>query len=399
MSAGPVPAGSRKVFRLDWVDTGRGLAIVLVALFHSTNWLSGPGLDLQWWTDFNSVVSSMRMPTFFMLAGLFAQKWVQGSWSAVLTAKVRLFLWVFLVWEVIGTATFMLGQHASGVTPNVLAAIRDLVISPVSPRFELWFIWALALFFVVARATRRIDSRVQLAAVGTVSVVALTLWSDSTTGWTGSAKFYFFFLAGLYLRRHILALADRARVWSIVSVLVVWAGLSWFFFAAGIRGVFGIYFVNCVLGVLAGMALGRALSRLTLLRRLGTQTLPIYLAHTPIVILLSFLISLPALYRIVEPVTPVVPLVGTAVAVSLSLGLRRLCRRPPFDYLYEPPAGLLDPIGRWIARLFVRRPIGADRAPAGEHGGTIPTSETTEFPGAGGLSEERGDVGRKTDRD
>lgn len=335
--------------RVPWVDTGRGIAILLVPLYHATNWLLGVGLNIDYWHDINDVLASLRMPLFFALSGLFAPKWLLVNWRTLFRSKILLFAWVFLVWELIGTVVFMLGQVTTGKGVNVLGSIEALLISPVLPRFELWFIWALMLFFIVAKATRRIDPRIQLVAVGVMSLVALTIWPTVTTGWTGSAKYYFFFLAGIYLRNQLLRFGAVRSHTLLAGVIALWAVLSITFAVLDIRGVPGLYFVNCVAGVFGGIALSRVLGRVNLLSRIGKQTLPIYLAHTPIIIVLSFVLSLPVIFPWVNAIAPVVPLLVAPLAIYLALALYHLCRTRDVMFLYEPPAKLgkvVDRIGR-----------------------------------------------------
>src|SRR3954454_25108252 len=105
----PAPSSGAAKVRVTWVDTGRGIAITLVALFHATNWLLGAGAHVQGWSQANLVMSSLRMPLFFTLAGLFAGKWVRGAWGPLWRVKVRLYLWVFLLWGAIGSLTFYIG--------------------------------------------------------------------------------------------------------------------------------------------------------------------------------------------------------------------------------------------------------------------------------------------------
>lgn len=310
---------------------------MLVALFHATSWMAGTGLDVAVWTDVNTVLSSMRMPLFFALSGLFAAKWLTASWRSLIRVKVLLFLWVLIAWSVIGMIIQQAGLNAAGQQTNVLAAVRDVLLAPVKPPFELWFVWALALFFVVAKASRQVPVAVQLALSGVLSVVGLTVWLTTTTGLTGSAKFYFFFLLGLYLRSLILS-AGEIRTWLRCAIVAGWLAVSLVLFISGLRAAPGLYFVNCVTGVFAGVALSGLLAAVPILRRLGRQTLPIYLAHTPIVILISiFFLVFPSLVALTSPVSWAIPPITTAVAIAAALGLHRMASSSALRYLYEPP--------------------------------------------------------------
>ena len=336
--------------RIDWIDTGRGLAILLVALYHSASWLLAAGFDIAYWREINDALSSLRMPLFFALAGLFAPKWIEAPWSRLWNVKLRLYVWVFLIWEVIGSVVFLLGVTMQGEGFSVRQSLLALLISPVAPRFELWFIWALALFFVLAKLIRRLDYRIQLTLAGLVSVLALSGWETANVGWSGSAKYFVFFLAGVYLRPVILRLGSApGRLLTLASILV-WAALSVTVAVLHLRGVPGLYFVNCVLGVIAGIGISRALAGISRLGSIGRTTLPIYLAHTPIIILLSFVLSLAALDPWLSPVAGILPPLLAAAAVTLALVLHRLVTPTPARYLYEPVPGLLE-LGRRPARV------------------------------------------------
>lgn len=336
--------------RLDWVDTGRGVAILLVPLFHATSWLRSVGIDVGDWPVVNDILSSLRMPMFFALAGLFAGKWLQASWSRLLREKVLLFAWVFLLWEVIGTATFILGQLSSGVGVNVLGQIEALIVSPVLPRFELWFIWALMMFFVLAKSIRRIPPRYQLILSALVSATALTLWPTYTTGWTGAAKYVFFFLAGIYLKSILVSFGSSRNIIILSAPLIVWVPLSVGAVLLGVRSVPGLYFANCVVGVFAGIVLSRILSKAAWLRAVGQRTLPIYLAHTPLIILMCFVLTLPAFESAVQNVAVVLPPMVAAFSIAGSLGLYLLFRRRGWMWAYEPPRALYRAYDRVAVR-------------------------------------------------
>ena len=323
--------------RVGWVDTGRGIAILLVALFHSANWLIGAGFDIPYWREINDSLSSMRMPLFFVLSGLFAPKWLLKPWRDLWTVKVRLYLWVFLLWEVVGSIVFLINQTVTGVGFGVRHAILDLVASPVLPRFELWFIWALSIFFIVAKLCRRVNPRLQLVVAGAVSVVALSGLDTPNVGWSGSLKYYFFFLAGIYLRSWIIRIGTVDNRLLVGAAMFVWVAVTTTVALLGLRDVFGLYFLNCLVGVVGGIAFSRTLRGVRWLGMIGRITLPIYLAHTPIVILISSVLSLPILLSAFADIAPVLPLILAATAVLLALLLNRFASRSWLRYAYEPP--------------------------------------------------------------
>ncbi len=325
--------------RIDWVDAGRGLAILLVALFHATNWLDAAGLQVQFWTDLNLVISAIRLPMFFTLSGLFAGKWIQSSWHQLWSVKLSLFVWVYTLWSVIATFTFMIGMHLQGAQGNYLTQFRRTVQLLWAPRFELWFVWALALMFVLLRLLRRVPPLAQLALTGVVSVLALSFEFDWNTGWEGLAKYFFFFLLGTYARQGYFRWAEDSRAWLGWLTVLGAGGLAT---AGRLFGwsltVPGYYFAVCCAGALAGIRLSVWLARLRFLAGIGRQTLPIYLTHTSLIIAVCwFVAQLPTGVK-ASPLWLALPPLLVAAVVPLCLAIsRKVSERPIARYLYHQP--------------------------------------------------------------
>lgn len=336
------PTAPSQQGRVDWVDAGKGLAIALVVLFHAARWLAGLGGDLSGWIWVNDVLATMRMPLFFTLAGLFAAKWAQAPLAQLWDVKLRLFVWVFLVWEVLGLAPYLLGQAVHGVGINLRRELFDTAISPLVPRFELWFIWALALFFLLNRALRAVPVAVTLSVAAALSIVAFTdVLPLPSPSWTGVCKYYVFFLVGMVGRRMLFTYATRSG-WALRAMVVAaWSASAVTVTVLDLGRVPGVYPALACVGVLAGIALSQVLQRAGALVRLGSQTLPVYLAHTPIIILLVAPLALLPENDLVRAGAPVLPPLAAVVAIFLSLGLHRLSRRTPLRYLFSPPPRLL----------------------------------------------------------
>lgn len=335
VAARPAPPATGRP-RLAWVDTGRGVAIVLVVLFHAANWFGVPQ-----WQAVNEALAPLRMPLFFALSGMFAGKWLQGSWRALWRSKIALFLWVFLVWETIGSAVFLLGLQMQGIEFGILGTLRDLAISPVRPRFELWFIWALALFFVLAKASRRASPTLQLGLAAVASAVALSGVDLGNVGWNGLLRYYLFFLVGILARERVLALAQPSGRRVLVGLAGSWVVVTLVVVVWDVRAVPGVYFVLCLLGLPAGVALSLLLQRVGTLGSLGRQTLPIYLAHTPIIITAAFLATLAAGDPSPGGWGPVIVPVASVAATWLALWLHRTLTAGQVGRLvYEPPEAL-----------------------------------------------------------
>lgn len=328
--------------RVEWVDAGKGLAIALVVLFHSARWFAGVAGDVSGWLWVNDLLATMRMPLFFTLAGLFAAKWATAPLGRLWNAKLRLFVWVFLLWEVLGLGPYLLGQAAHGVEINPRREIFDTAISPLIPRFELWFIWALALFFLLNRALRAVPAVVTLSVAALISIIGFTgILPLPSPSWTGVCKYYVFFLIGMTWRRALFAYAARSGWVLRTLVFASWAAAAWAVTVFDLGQVPGVYPALACLGVLAGIAISQVLQRAAWIVSLGSRTLPVYLAHTPIVILLAAAVSLVADHAVVRTAAPALPPAAALAAIGLSLGLHRISRRGPLRWLFDPPPRLL----------------------------------------------------------
>lgn len=338
--------------RVEWVDTGRGIAISLVVLFHTSNWLGDAGYADQWWIDVNAILATMRLPMFFIISGLFAGKWMSAPWRSLWTTKISLFVWVYGLWSVIATFTFMVGLNMQGADGNYFAQLRGLTTILWDPRFELWFIWALALFFTVVRLLNRVPAVVMLIVSGAISAIALSGLFPLTVGLQGALKYFFFFLLGLHLRRFFFWWAEHLA-WPLRLLFI--AGSGAIAIAGAVMGlnrlVPGYYFIACIAGGLAGILISEMLTRLAVLRRIGRRTLPVYLTHTSVIILVCWVLELlPPEVKIAPVALAVAPLLAVfAIYVSLQ-AQRAVASRLVWELLYEQPRWFAGSSRSWRAQ-------------------------------------------------
>ena len=117
--------------RLSWIDTVKGLAIVLVVLHHAAvlaaakNW---SGDQLNTLTD---ALLTVRMPLFFAMSGFFFLRRVDRPWSWQLRNRAGPFLWLYVLWTVLWVLAFHVTPGSAN--PNTNWGMRhDSSSSPVS---------------------------------------------------------------------------------------------------------------------------------------------------------------------------------------------------------------------------------------------------------------------------
>lgn len=337
--------------RLSWVDTARGISILLVVVLHATLWLGYIGEPPSWLVAFNEVAGFFRMPLFFAAAGLFAQKWMRASWHELARDKLWLLVWVYLAWQPAFFAfKFAAGQVLPDQQDTSLAAhLLRAVVSPLRPQGELWFLWALVLFFVAARLLAALPRLLHLglAAAGAMLwlLAVVPALGDQTVrligvGIVSAPYLYLFFVLGLLGRREIEAFAvafERFR-WLPMLVILVFLPVAIFVVSIGAQSNGAVMLGMRVVGFVFGVALSVLLARAAVLTYLGARTLQIYVAHMPIIAAVVIALSLAGV-GIQQPVAFAVGVVVLAVmTVILSLGIKKkTLARSIGRFLYEPP--------------------------------------------------------------
>lgn len=255
--------------RLAHIDAAKGVSIFLVVYWHAVD-------DRL---VFNEALWMLRMPLFFFASGLFAAKALELDWRAFLTNKVGNILYLYVFWTFLVFVTTILVAQVLGPDPINWRQPFMLFIEP--PR-TLWFMYALAVSFILAKLLKPLPSLFVFAAL-----LALYCWSISGGDWR-TVPFYekvirlfpFFYLA-MWVRRPFLDLVERhhKRGWLALGLFVLgamalflspfanWGVLT---FAIGLLGVFGV--------TMSFRAIPN--SRLTsLAANIGNRSLLVYVMH------------------------------------------------------------------------------------------------------------------------
>lgn len=136
--------------REEWVDYAKGIAILLVIYAHAVNtynitFLGTTGISAQSWSIRIAYIASLH--SFYFLAGLFAVKLRERSFSDVLVSKFRLIFIPYMIWAVI------LGIIKIIFSNNVIHEVRwiDLIFIFVKPIGVTWFLYVLFWGYIIYR--------------------------------------------------------------------------------------------------------------------------------------------------------------------------------------------------------------------------------------------------------
>ncbi len=326
------------VGRLNWVDTAKGVCIILVVALFTTQGYGALGSQGGWMNTVVNWAHPFLMPAFFFLSALFLNRTVFGPPKHYMDRKILHFVYFYVVWLVLQDV--ILNSALLFSAPRMFLA--ELVAALIEPRDSLLLVYMLTVFHAVTWLFRRVPAR-------KVITVAAILQIAFATGWveTGSivlnefCRWYVFFLSGFMGAPIVFEMAERvaghaAQTWRVL--------LGWMIANAAFVGlhVAGLPLISLALGfagVGAIIGFGLMLSRvkwLSMIGYAGRHCLIIYLTCAiPVTLMQYGLVSTGNIEG-----AGINALVTALVAIALSLGFHRLVSRTHLNVLYRRPMRL-----------------------------------------------------------
>ena len=132
--------------RLNWVDTAKGISIILVVMMYS---VFNVGQDVEGVGAFHYVIgfaTPFRMPEFFLISGLFLDQVIARPWRAYADRRALHYFYFYAVWAVIHIVF-----KTAIVSRDPGTALEYLAWAIVEPYGVLWFIYLLAAFSLAAK--------------------------------------------------------------------------------------------------------------------------------------------------------------------------------------------------------------------------------------------------------
>ncbi|GGL13959.1 hypothetical protein Sme01_70830 [Sphaerisporangium melleum] len=339
-------AGAREV----WADVAKGVCILLVVLWHvitkdylQIDWHAGTPLPGMWGTLGDQLLT-LRMPLFFTISGVFAAGALRRLWRVVARSRVARFLYLYVLWTALHTVLLGLTPGFDTTTAHGVAEFAaQLVLAPPN----LWYLYALALYFTVAKALRRVPAPVMLAAALALSAVAAAGVVPPAGNRVSLLQNLLFFLAGLHLRPHVLRLAAKARGRRTLLIGAGYAVALAAMAATGAQRLPGVWPAVCVIATVFGVSAAPMVAAIPVigagLARLGRRTLAVYVIHMPVLALPHQLLAGPLAHagaQVRFALAAVHPVLMTALVVALCLLLETGLRRSRALWLFDLPSRL-----------------------------------------------------------
>ena len=329
-----------------WIDHAKGITILLVVMLYAQEMIEHATGRQGWLEYVVDFAKPFRMPDFFLVSGILLPLAIHRGWRTFLDRKVVHFAYFYLLWLAI-LLTFespWIAEKAGWAGVGLL-----YVKSFVHPYGLLWFIYMLAVFFVVTKLVVRFPVALVWLLAAVLQVAA------PETGikvFDKFAMYYVFFYTGYIMAPHVVALAGAAMARPALTIagLGFWAMLEAYLVFSRNAELPGAGLVLGLLGALAVVALSALLSRIRWMAPLaycGRHSIVIYLAfYIPLAVTRKFLTS-------TGWVTDAgwMALAGTMAGVAGALTLHWMVKGTRFAFLFERPQGL-----RLVPPSSVRQP-------------------------------------------
>ena len=334
--------------RLQWPDVAKGVCILLVVLHHVTGKQYGMvvpgGLDVaeDAWLWVTAALKPIRMPLFFAVSGFFAASSIARPWAAVGKRIINPY-YLYVVWLVLFAGIYSVERTLpANRTDEPVDFLTELVWAATS----MWFLFALAAYFALAKALRRVPAPVVLAAAAALAAATSWLPLDETNRVAVIAHFGYFAFGAYYpqLLRRLASLRLPLFV-----LLPGYIALTVALEAAGARHsvtVLALSLVGVPMGVVAAVRLSETPGSRPL-AWLGRRTLQVYVLHMAV---LAVVVHVPIGTDLGwAPATVVLtaayPVLMTGSITLACLGLHRLMVARGLGFLFAAPPALMDVVG------------------------------------------------------
>lgn len=266
--------------RIEWVDYAKGISIILVVLHHAITRNPEGAFFNETLLYINDTLKFFRMPLFFFVSGLFLYKTLQRGLKDFLKTRILNLFYLFALWGLIRYLMEIIIPYfilANERTPEDFKLILYHFIDP----YRNWFIYALLIFFLITRLTKR-----ALIFTFAFSIIMLTVSVQNgnhhePTFFDELSRYYPMFLLGYFTSDLIKRFANNVK-WYHLLLTIPYLITSGYVLNSNLAGSPIVVFTLMYLGVMVGVIYSVNLSKINLfswVNYVGQYTLPIYLLH------------------------------------------------------------------------------------------------------------------------
>ena len=358
---------ARSPDRLRWPDVAKGACILLVVVHHVVVkdyefLVSGPLEPVaRVWHGLTYALKPVRMPLFFAISGFFAAGAVARPWRSSWRRVVAGY-YLYVVWLAVFAVVYALDRD---VPANRVVSGTDLLGELAWAASSMWFLYALVVYFVIAKLVSRLPPAPVVAAAAVLAASASFLGVEENNRYSVLVHLVYFLAGAAYpqvLRRVAerrvggRALLAAVAGYAVAATVVLGSGLPTSVTALGAS------LIGIPLGVRlavrgAETRAGRALAWV------GRRTLRVYVLHLVVLVaLLRLPLALPERGFAGLVATVGYPLAMSAVVVAGCFAAHRVLVAVGGGWLFALP----DAVGQRLdaAGTGQPTPAGARKVPS-----------------------------------
>ena len=327
--------------RVAWMDIAKGGSIFLVVLYHVCMFMLNSGFEVETLIKFNASVGPIRMPLFFLVSGVFSASLIKREWNVILTGRFWNLTYLFLLWSLF----FWLFQvfFLSALSEHAPLDFSRLLMVWADPFSSLWFLWALALYTLITKASQ--GYRILCASIAVVMFYLSFNFEDQLSFSQSSClRYILFFQIGVWFRNDIIAFFEK-HLWScaVLGLIYFPVGAAFVHMDFGSPSYVALRLVMSLTGLCLALVLCRAIELSNLLSApfiwLGQRTLPIYVLHSMLAWMIILPLSTVSTFRETLP-AHVLAVTISVLLVVLCVGLHAVLNRAGLHRLFAAPTRL-----------------------------------------------------------
>jgi fucose 4-O-acetylase-like acetyltransferase len=329
--ASPPPPGSR----LAWIDTAKGIAIILVVIGHTLRGLISariiadtPGQRL---TD--SWIYAFHMPLFFFVSGFFLPRSARKEYSVFVEDKLRTIAYPYFVWSAV-TLIFKSSLGRFTNHPTRLADGWRILFEPIE---QFWFLYALFLILVVLGGLLKLGLKPWMLGILALAVHPSLLpipggpWGPAIQARRNAV---YAALGAWFGSSSLSSRIAEVRSNRLIIVAIAAFGLLTAMVVQNLQNTPGFSIVAALLGIVGCLAVAIALNGKGILGEAlnlcGLYSLEIFTTHT--MASAGLRIALQKLLRIQDPTLHF--LLGTLAGIVFPIAFGIACKRFGFDFVF-----------------------------------------------------------------
>ena len=354
--------------RIEWMDLVKGTTVLIVVLFHTVMHMQAITRDdeaTSLWVTSTNVLEPMRMPLFFLVSGMLAAGAVARPWH-VSRGRTYGMAYLYVLWSAIFFLVVSVVLQAGLVT-----SIREFPGHLLVGGSGYWYLYALLLYFVVAKALRRYPAWIIVAIAIALNLLRAPVaqWNrdfavniDASSAMTSIVTNLVFFLVGVYYKE-LLGQITRWASWRWVALLLAPA-IGYGIWRSGSPSILEqTYLPISLLWIVACVMAAHLLVRSQGPRKFGTffgsRTLPVFVVQFPLLMCLAWYFRTSDPEYMHNPLVQVFfPIVTTALLVSAALLISWMTRGNVGRHLFVAPAWILRPADARLTQAPVLESTG-----------------------------------------